>query len=346
MVLSEVLKELESSDFSFRGELYSEKFNASLYNLENLRSHIGNCSSLDRLQLGSGVKNICARVLKYLETIYAVTYNPDDPYDVCLLLNYWVYSKLFYILQNKDEKYVRQAYGELQPIWNDFVDDKIKKPENQKCRPIHELVLYDDWRERKKLYEYYVDYSSISKTLIGYNQRCKKIYKYVESKKPLYKHFEGRCPSDDTKICPDFYKRCEQYDPDKVLSHLSCHNEIIKERKAAASRVQIGSGLPNGETESRGTSDSMVSDGDPNSNGNPHNVRMYGNVLLGVVATSMTSGALYRFTPLGGIIRNGLGWNTNNMININGGDIRLYDYASDSFNPYPGEEHYIGYHPA
>ncbi|KMZ96032.1 hypothetical protein PVNG_06351 [Plasmodium vivax North Korean] len=208
------------------------------------------------------------------------------------------------------------------------------------------MVSHHDWRKRKELYEYYVDYYPIKQSLGYYTKRCDEFHQYIENKKTLYEHFKKRCPSDDTKICPDFYKRCEQYDPDKVLSHLSCHNEIIKERKAAASRVQIGSGLPNGETESRGTSDSMVSDGDPNSNGNPHNVRMYGNVLVGVVATSMTSGALYRFTPLGGIIRNGLGWNTNNMININGGDIRLYDYASDSFNPYPGEEHYIGYHPA
>ncbi|KMZ76713.1 hypothetical protein PVIIG_05712 [Plasmodium vivax India VII] len=34
------------------------------------------------------------------------------------------------------------------------------------------------------------------------------------------------------------------------------------------------------------------------------------------------------------------------MRNFNGGDIRLYDYTSEPFNPYPGEEHYIGYHPA
>ncbi|EDL42533.1 variable surface protein Vir32, truncated, putative, partial [Plasmodium vivax] len=72
-----------------------------------------------------------------------------------------------------------------------------------------------------------------------------------------------------------------------------------------------------------------------------------GNVLLGVVVTSMTSGALYKFTPLGNMLRNRFGW-SNNMRNFNGGDNGLFDYASESFNPFSvgGEEHYIGYHPA
>ncbi|CAI7719040.1 Plasmodium vivax Vir protein, putative [Plasmodium vivax] len=107
----------------------------------------------------------------------------------------------------------------------------------------------------------------------------------------------------------------------------------------------LRNGLSFNEPDSEEEPDDIKPFGAPKLNENPHNVRMYGNVLLGVVATSMTSGALYRFTPLGNMIRNGLGWNNNNMRNFNGGDNGLFDYASESFNPYPGEEHYIGYHP-
>ncbi|KMZ82457.1 hypothetical protein PVIIG_06167 [Plasmodium vivax India VII] len=277
MLSSDVYNELERTNLSFREDLQSEKFYASLYKLGDLTGYIDDCSSLGNLPSGASIKRICARVLKYLETVYKKLYKKDDPYDVCLLLNYWVYSKLFDILQYKGERFVHQAYGKLQLIWSIFLHDKSY---HNLCEPIDEMVSHHDWRKRKELYEYYVDYYPIKQSLGYYTKRCDEFHQYIENKKTLYEHFKKRCPSDDTKICPDFYKRCEQYDPDKVLSHLSCHNEIIKERKAAASRVQIGSGLPNGETESRGTSDSMVSDGDPNSNGNPHNER---NIILDTI---------------------------------------------------------------
>ncbi|KNA00875.1 hypothetical protein PVNG_06207 [Plasmodium vivax North Korean] len=50
----------------------------------------------------------------------------------------------------------------------------------------------------------------------------------------------------------------------------------------------------------------------------------------------------------GNMLRNGFGRNNNNMRNMHGGKYALFDYASESFNPYAGggEEHYIGYHPA
>ncbi|SCA60347.1 VIR protein [Plasmodium vivax] len=332
--------------FSFSDELNSQRFYDQLDDLEGYIPYLSKCEYFNSFDKNKRAKKICARVLKYLETD-KISINKNDDYDICMLLNFWVYSKLFDILQNKGEKNVHIAYGELQLLWDGIIDYKLKKHENQTCRPLPDLVLYNDWKERKELYEYCVDYPAISKSAVGYNERCREFYKYVESKKPLYKHFKEHCPSDEKKKCPEFYNQCLQYDPEKVLPDLECSDEIMQERAAAASsalqktKEHLGS-----ETESRGRSVGMVSDGAQNLNGNPQNVRMYGNVLLGVVATSMTSGALYRFTPLGGMIRNGLGWNNNNMRNFNAGDFRLYDYASEPFNPYPGEEHYIGYHPA
>ncbi|GAB69819.1 CYIR protein [Plasmodium cynomolgi strain B] len=91
-----------------------------------------------------------------------------------------------------------------------------------------------------------------------------------------------------------------------------------------------------------------------NPNNSTHTATKSGNTLLGVVVTSMTSGVLYKvkrislihmyyFTPLGTILRNAFRWNNNNMSNINGGYNRVYGYPSESFNPYSGEKHYIGY---
>ncbi|CAG9482002.1 unnamed protein product [Plasmodium vivax] len=344
MMLSDVLEELERSKLSFRDELYSENFYKTLHNITDFNGYIKDCSSLDNLKLGRGIKKICAKVLKYLDTIHKETYKKDDPYDVCLLLNYWVYSRLFDILQIRGESSVHIAYGNLQSIWTGFLLDKGYQ---NLCKPITEMVNHNDWRKRKELYEYYVDYDQIMQYKEHIPKRCREIYQYIGSKKTLYEHFKDRCPSSDENKCPKFYAQCLQYHPENVLPRLHCNDEIMQERPAADSRMpQLLSGHLDSESDSEEGYDGMMPFNAPPSNAKPHNVRMYGNVLLGVVATTMTSGTLYRFTPLGGMIRNGLGWNNNNMSNINGGDIRLYDYASEPFNPYPGEEHYIGYHPA
>ncbi|KMZ88671.1 hypothetical protein PVBG_06101 [Plasmodium vivax Brazil I] len=176
---------------------------------------------------------------------------------------------------------------------------------------------------------------------------CNDFYRYVQSKKKLYKHFKEPCLKKDKMGCPKFYAQCEQYDPEKVLPHHDCYNEIRKEGAPTALSVpQLTNGHSVNKSDSEEGDGPMKPDDAPKLSGKPQTVENVGNILLGVVATTMTSGALYRFTPLGGMIRNGLGWNNNNMRNFNGRDIRLYDYASEPFNPYPGEEHYIGYHPA
>ncbi|SCA59801.1 VIR protein [Plasmodium vivax] len=292
------------------------------------------------------VRIVCATILKYLETKYSKSDHTNDRYDACKLLNYWVYKRLNTILSSKSSIYINQVHGDIVLKWNSFNDDILGKPENYTCKPIDSIVVYNDWEKRKELYDYYVDYDQIKQYIQFDPKNCKEFRQYIESKKQLYKHFKERCTTRDINRCPEFYDQCKKYDPDEVLPHPDCKGVIMQETATAASRLPLKiNGHPFKESESDEESDDMKAFGAPKLNENSNNVRTYGNVLLGVVATSMTSGALYRFTPLGGMIRNGLGWNTNNMSNINGGDIRLYDYASEPFNPYPGEEHYIGYHP-
>ncbi|VUZ99570.1 PIR protein [Plasmodium vivax] len=323
MELSKLFKELEvMSNLSFRDELYSEILYKTLHNLKELNDYSEVCSPLGQLKSGKSIKIICARVLKYLETVYKETYKKGDPYNVCLLLSFWVYSRLFDILPN--ENYVYPAYAQLQSIWTGFLEDKSY---NELCKPIADMVSHKDWRKRKELYEYYVNYSPTKKIVDEYQQRCNELYVYVENKAGLYEHFKSRCPNDNTNICPEFYTYSKEYHPDKVLSTLDCHQKIISfECRIARQR---GNTPSDSEAKSRETSDGMI----------PFILKNF---------TKIINLIILNFTPLGNMLRNRFGWNTNNMSNINGGDIRLYDYASESFNPYSGgaEEHYIGYHPA
>ncbi|CAI7719837.1 PIR protein [Plasmodium vivax] len=345
----EILKELETLSLSFSDDFNSKNFYNGLEKVNNFSAYKENCKRfLDGTRRCSAVINTCAKLLYYLKN-NQISNKENAQYDVCPLLNYWVYNKLSMILNSYYSSELKIAFGKIVLIWNTFIQDRLKEHENETCKPDTDLVLYDDWRERKNLYEYYVDYSSISNTLVAYKQWCEDFYKYVESKKPLYKHFKERCLSRDTKRCPKFYEQCLQYDPEIVLPHRDCPEEIMKKRAAAALTVpQLRNGLLGSEPNSEVTDGRMKTFDPPILSGKSHTADNVGNILLGVVATTMTSGALYRFTPLGGMIRNGLGWNNNNMRNFNGGDIGLYDYASEPFNPYTGsgEEHIIGYHPA
>ncbi|KMZ96457.1 hypothetical protein PVNG_05442 [Plasmodium vivax North Korean] len=294
MEFSKVLEELKRSNLSFRDELDSEKFYERLHKLSNFRGYFNDCSSLGNLPSGTNIIKICAKVLKYLETIHKEIYKKDNPYDVCLLLNFWVYSRLFDTLQDENNVYI--AYAQLQSIWNYFNDNKLKKTGNQLCRPYFNIVLQDNWRYIKELYEYYVDYSPIYNYLpYSTEERCKEFYHYVESKKALYEHFNKRCTSSNEDRCPYFYAQCKQYDPEQVLSTFSCHQKILGERAADASRVSLTGGTFEGrEPNSEDTDGRKKPDDAPKLSGNPKTVENVGNILLGVVATTMTSGALYR----------------------------------------------------
>ncbi|KMZ96408.1 hypothetical protein PVNG_05870 [Plasmodium vivax North Korean] len=257
-----------------------------------------------------------------------------------MLFNYWIYGELEtkYRYNNK----LIPALGELHRAWNGLLEDISKKSYHDKCIPDSDIPMQYDWKKRKQLYDYCVNYESLKKQSEFYKNNCRQIYAYIKSSAPLYKHFKTSCASNDEKKCPKFYDKCKAYDPDIVLRDLSCYNDMKKEEATSTEKVlsvESHPGLPTGGT--------LPSEDLRLKNGISPPLTKAGDVLLGVVATTMTSGALYKFTPLGNMLRNRFGW-SNNMRNMHGGDNGLFDYGPESFNPYSGgaEEHYIGYHPA
>ncbi|KMZ77221.1 hypothetical protein PVIIG_05880 [Plasmodium vivax India VII] len=238
------------------------------------------------------------------------------------------------IAQRNNYNYIKKVipvFGELQTMWNSLIDNPLKTSYYKKCKPDFNIAQQDDWEKRKELYDYCVDSEAIVQTANRYKDTCNDIYTYIKGKAHLYKHFNEPCLSKNENKCPKFYSKCKNYHPDTLLPQLYCYEAMKKEEATAAAALsQAGT---------------FSSDGLQLKSESSPPATQAGNVFLGVVVTSMTSGALYKFTPLGNMLRNRFGWN-NNMRNFNGGDNGLFDYASEAFNPYSGEEHYIGYHPA
>ncbi|VVA00225.1 PIR protein [Plasmodium vivax] len=301
--------------------LPSENFYKTLNHDRNgLNKYENECKSLCSKTKVFDNKIVCSLLLRYLESASKRSQIDDSTYDNCILFNYWLYGELERRYRYKYNSKVIPAFGELNREWSNLIEDVSKTSYYNKCKPDFEIPYQDDWKKRKELYDYCVNYETLSRTANNYNNSCKKIYRYIK----------------------EFYSKCEGYHPDTVLRLLNCHNDMKEEESLlsvkAPSKESLQDIPPGGKLPSDGLQ--LKNDSSPPST-------QAGNVFLGVVVTSMTSGALYKFTPLGNMLRNRFGWNSN-MRNFNGGDNGLFDYASGSFNPYSGgaEEHYIGYHQA
>ncbi|CAI7718607.1 Plasmodium vivax Vir protein, putative [Plasmodium vivax] len=317
----------------------------------NLTEYNKNCSSISIPQNNPKVKDLCKRVLRYLKTIYAISNHEKSDYDVCMILNYWTYYKLNKIYGSSDTSNIIQAFGQIQKIWNDYNAIELKDATYVKCEPHFEIHRERDWEKRKEFCEYCLDYKT-AHTLAGdfKDNYCQKYYEYFEKKAELYKHFEQYCSTTDRSKCPSFYDKCKKYDPQKILDKLSCHQEM-QQKKVDAAAAQAGlaqqqaesadgdphSGLPTGEGSPDSSSLMGVS---------PRIAKQAGDVFLGVIVTSMTSGFLYRFTPLGKRLNRRFG-SKNRPINVlSEGVDELYSYTPESNNFFyeGGQEHNIGYH--
>ncbi|KMZ96464.1 hypothetical protein PVNG_05449 [Plasmodium vivax North Korean] len=171
----------------------------------------------------------------------------------------------------KPFSYISSAFGKIELIWNDFIEKKLKHRKNETCEPIHSIIMDNDWRDRKELYEYYVNYDALSDTVKIFTNMCEEFFQYVESKKKLYEHFKEPCLSKDTNMCPKFYDECKKYDPENVLSNHSCHEYIMKERAAAASSVLQRVNTPSDSDPNSDDRDGRMMTYDaPKLSGNPH----------------------------------------------------------------------------
>ncbi|SBT73984.1 PIR protein [Plasmodium ovale] len=276
------------------------------------------------------IKNICKRILRYLENNRLLIDNKTQ-YDVCVLLNYWIHDALTEIFgpANTSDN-ITSAFYILDQMWKHPNEHLKRTNYYNKCQPNFDIFKNDDWKKRKELYEYYVDYSTLHGTAKSYIPQCETYYNKIEEKKSIYEYFDQLCISKPDK-CPDFYQNCKNYNPKLVLHELSCHGDILAKRSAAAAAAPERSDAthhPSGQYQEFGNS-ALISE-------NSEIGTKVGHSVLGVAPFLLTATALYRYTPIGTWIRKLGGTNPNSMNNIN--EAEMNGFFSDS-------ENYISYHP-
>ncbi|CAI7721725.1 Plasmodium vivax Vir protein, putative [Plasmodium vivax] len=240
---------------------------------------------------------------------------------------------------NKDMKIVRTCAKLIKYLKNYYKqqsEDKLKEhhypnaPQAIECLNDVHLLTFNNWKESKDHYDYCVDYDKIMQLAGSSYEKCKIYEEYIKGKSELYKKFEKLYIPEYKKKNPGFYEKCKGYNPEIVIGELKCDEKFP------------GGARPKGVSHGQGL---LASTPVPGQNSDSTNT--YGNVLLGVVVTSMTSGILYKFTPLGRRFRNGFGWNNYAASNVNGEGNMLFAETHDPFSPHSEErEHHIGYLPA
>ncbi|CAG9482244.1 unnamed protein product [Plasmodium vivax] len=272
--------------------LTSDRFYNTLnHNEDNLDDYESECESLLSEKRHFKYNRLCKKLLRYLKTSLPISDKKDSAYNDCILFNYWIYNEIARRNKYNYRSKVIPAFGELQDIWNGLIETESNSHYFKKCEPDFNLPQQDDWEKRKQLYDYCVNYESLSRTANLFQNSCKYIYRYIKSNAPLYDYFNKRCIQGSKYNCPDFYSKCKNYDPNIVLQKLDCYHVVKKEESSHP--------LPAGDLSVNALQD--MSSSRTFSPDSPHLIRdgtdpveKTGNILLGVVATSLTSGALYR----------------------------------------------------
>ncbi|SBT51517.1 PIR Superfamily Protein [Plasmodium ovale wallikeri] len=315
------------------GELFSERFYESMkYDYLNLSQYREKCKEVYASVSGIRSKRVCEKILRQLENS-SVRDEENSEYDLCILLNYWVYDTLASIFGD-DNSNLAITFGKLQPLWNQINENEKEPKFYKKCAPDSSIPTQVNWRKTKELYDYYVDFKTIFGTAAYYPDGCRDYYKKIEDKTSLYEFFEKLC-TPGSNNCPKFYDKCEPYNPKIILQGLPCHGQIQQER-ATEKALAMQKSLQQSGSQGVGLTQQNSEIG-----------TKVGHSVLAVAPVFLTASVLYRYTPVGSWIRNIGGNSTNNIGYMHEGEMEGFlsntQESGDMF--FNSGENYISYQP-
>ncbi|SBS89180.1 PIR protein [Plasmodium ovale] len=304
-------------------ELFSEQFYQDReYDQYNLSEYNNLCKELFAPKHTSRMLKLCKRIVKYLDK-YSFRNDDISLQQDCILLNYWVYDMLTRIFGADNQTDIRNAFGNLQYIWSYLVKDQYKTSYYKKCKPLfNEILNFDDWKQRKELYDYYVDYDTLFRTAMGYPEKCEEYYKKIDERTSLYKYFETKCLSDKYN-CPEHYKNYTHYNPVLVLPQLPCHGNMVAAKQAIPRQQDL-------RQEQLDNSHSHY----PNvelTKENSEIGKKVGHSVLGVAPFLLTATALYKYTPVGSWVRKISGYGSNSISGMDAGEMEAYSHNAQEF---------------
>ncbi|GAB69791.1 CYIR protein [Plasmodium cynomolgi strain B] len=168
---------------------------------------------------------VCKKYLRFLDTCKTLSHLFTD-FDVSLLLNYWIYDKLKQIYGDESTNEIDIAFAYLQWKWGYYDYKQQNNPYYIKCKPDPSKINHEDWKNRKKLYDYYVDYDYLlSMAKIKNKIECT-YYNKLKDMISLYESFKEVCES-ETDNCPEVFFKCQEKNIESAIKSLTCDAKIM-----------------------------------------------------------------------------------------------------------------------
>ncbi|SBS92937.1 PIR Superfamily Protein [Plasmodium ovale curtisi] len=341
----------QGSLFRSSKELYSEQFYETLnYNYSDLYNYYDKCNNnLFLSNKKDEMITVCERILRYLENSTALN-TVNSSYDVCILFNYWIYDTLAGIYGAENTTDISHAFGSLQFIWSYLNYNPKNYTFYKNCKLNFDSNDLEDWKKRKQLYDYCVNYDFLKGMARNFEDTCEEYYEKIAENTSIYEHFENLCLNKPDK-CPKFYNECKSYNPKLVLSELPCHNKIKKAKAPAGEGTERSSALKQGPEQGHLSSALGPVPGVPGLSDSSHGTKStteasqigtkVGQSVLGIAPVVFTATALYRYTPLDPWIRR-LSGNTNNVSDME----EFSSYTQENGDIFSDSaENYISYTP-
>ncbi|KMZ77366.1 hypothetical protein PVIIG_05761, partial [Plasmodium vivax India VII] len=142
------------------GNVFYDKLNKSDKDLDN---YTDKCNKLCRKNNFFKSKRLCSIILRFLEGTNRTSDKKDSDYDDCILFNYWIYDGLSRKFNYNYNIKVYHEFAEIQRVWNELIQDASQITYFDKCKPDNSIVNQQDWKQRKELYDYCVNYELIQK---------------------------------------------------------------------------------------------------------------------------------------------------------------------------------------
>ncbi|SBT83521.1 PIR protein [Plasmodium ovale] len=245
---------------------------------------------------------MCERILSNLENSTVLNI-ANSSYDVCTPFNYWIYDTLTRIYGAEKNMEIEIAFISLQFIWN-YLDYYLKNLNFYKtCKTNFDIVNHSDWKQRKELYDYCINYDLIGPMCKNFDEKCMEYYQYIKEKSFLYEHFEKICNPEQSN-CPQFYKKCKAHNPTLVLPTLICHEKFKADNDPPVEATDLKSStvheLQPGAHGPGVSVPGLAVSPDTGLTQEQNDIeKKVGHSVLGIAPFLVTAFPLYRYTPIG-----------------------------------------------
>ncbi|GAW84386.1 variable surface protein [Plasmodium gonderi] len=294
------------------------------------------------------IKDFCSKLQNYLKNEYRYREQYTIKYEFCNLLSYWLYGQLVNmcnenkcdpkIIYKKISRIFSTSFHYIQSVYNFY-----------NCELDPYINSHDDWEKRKKLYDYCQDCETIKEMYQNNKEYCERYNIYLLDIIKLYDDFKTSCTYRSGTECPVTYDKFYKCTPEKLLQYYSCQAEEVEEDEDPTadtykedSQTEFSSpeqNIPINEQNNILSSRLKAISSDERNlmNYNNNSLKIFGNILLGVIVTSLLVGALYKvntFTAIGNQLRNTIVYRKNKTNHLNKERNKLLNDTSEYLNPY------------